>query len=55
MEQYEFNKDDFLVESIPSDDVLEWVMYKHYAHRKPPISYAFGLFKLNYAGGVTSS
>lgn len=47
----DFNKDDYIVESISSDDVLEWVMYKHYAHRKPPISYAFGLFNIASRGG----
>lgn len=39
-----FNKEEFCVKVISTDDVLEWVLYKHYAHRKPPISYAFGLF-----------
>lgn len=53
MKKSEFYKEDYRVESISSDDVLEWVLYKHYAHRKPPISYAFGLFKVN-RGGLSS-
>lgn len=32
------------VKPIGFDDCKEWVLYKHYAHRIPPIMYAFGLF-----------
>ena len=40
-----FDKEAYCVKPISSDDCLEWVLYKHYAHRKPPIMYAFGLFE----------
>ena len=43
----EFNKDDFKVLRIPFSEAKEWVLYKHYAHRIPPVSFAFGL----YGGG----
>lgn len=39
-----FNKEDYEVRSVPFSEVKEWVMYKHYAHRIPPISYSFGLY-----------
>ncbi len=48
----EFNKDEFAVRSIPFSEAKEWVLYKHYAHRIPPISYAFGLFRLGILEGV---
>lgn len=37
-------KDKYHVERITFQDCKEWLLYKHYAHRIPPISYAFGLF-----------
>ena len=40
----EFNKTDYEVLRIPFSEAKEWVLYKHYAHRIPPISYAFGLY-----------
>jgi len=38
-------KDDFNVYSIPSKQAKPWILKKHYAHRMPPIQYAFGLYK----------
>ena len=35
---------EYSVRAISFDDCKEWVLYKHYAHRIPPIMYAFGLF-----------
>lgn len=29
---------------IPYDEVREWLLFKHYAHRIPSISFAFGLY-----------
>jgi hypothetical protein len=37
-------KDKYYVERITFQDCKEWLLYKHYAHRIPSISYAFGLF-----------
>lgn len=41
----DFRKEDFEVRSIPSEDCKEWFLYKHYAHRLPSISFAFGLYR----------
>lgn len=38
---------DYKVDSIPHSQTYEWLMYKHYAHRIPSISYSFGLFDDN--------
>lgn len=35
----------FSIRSISYDDCKEWCLYKHYAHRMPPISFAFGLYR----------
>lgn len=43
---------DFMVERIPFVDCKEWLLYKHYAHRIPSISYAFGLFENGILKGV---
>jgi len=40
-------KDKYTVERIPFEDCKEWILKKHYAHRIPSISYAFGLFDNN--------
>ena len=32
------------VESIPTSECVQWILKKHYAHRLPSISFAFGLF-----------
>lgn len=37
-------KDKYRVTSIKSSLCKEWLLYKHYAHRIPSISYAFGLY-----------
>lgn len=37
----------FTVSRIKFEDCKEWLLYKHYAHRIPSISYAFGLFDIN--------
>lgn len=57
-----FNKDEYEVRRIGADATKEWVLHKHYAHRLPSISYAFGLFKeciligvCTYGHPVTSS
>ena len=40
----EFIKSDWEVRCIPFSEAKEWVVCKHYAHRIPPISHAFGLY-----------
>ena len=40
-----FNKLNFDVHRIPFSEAKEWILYKHYAHRIPPISFAFGLYE----------
>lgn len=40
-------KDKYYVDRISHDDTKEWILKKHYAHRMPSISYAFGLFDEN--------
>jgi hypothetical protein len=42
----------FLVKSINKNLVKEWCLKKHYAHRIPSISFAFGLFRNNILVGV---
>lgn len=37
-------KDSYQVRSIDNSQTTEWLLYKHYAKRIPPIEYAFGLF-----------
>ena len=34
----------YTVLQIPSAQTHEWLLYKHYAHRIPSITYAFGLY-----------
>lgn len=38
--------DKFHVKPITLSDYKEWLLYKHYAKRMPPIEFAFGLFDL---------
>lgn len=45
-------KDIYSVERISFDECKEWILKKHYAHRIPSISYAFGLFENNILSGV---
>ena len=40
-------KDKYKVISIDNGQTTEWLKYKHYAKRIPPIEYAFGLFNEN--------
>lgn len=48
-------KDRYRVDFIGSDQTLEWVLYKHYAKRIPPIEYAFGLYnEANLLVGVVT-
>lgn len=35
------------IRSIPPKETYIWLLKKHYAHRLPPISYAFGLYDEN--------
>lgn len=39
-----FNKTEYEVIPITNNEVSQWVMKKHYAHRMPSINYSFGLF-----------
>ena len=38
------NKGRFSVQRIPPGETYEWLLKKHYAHRIPSITYAFGLY-----------
>ena len=42
----------FTVDRIPFSECKEWLLYKHYAHRIPSISYAFGLFENGILKGI---
>lgn len=44
----------FTVKQIPKSETDEWFLKKHYAHRLPCISYAFGLYGENGLCGVCS-
>jgi len=46
-------KDKYTVRSIESNEVKEWILYKHYAKRMPPIEYSFGLFNNILRGIIT--
>ncbi|TAK94655.1 hypothetical protein EPO05_06020 [Patescibacteria group bacterium] len=39
---------------IPFDEASKWIKVKHYAHRLPSITYAFGLYDNNKLLGVVS-
>lgn len=46
-------KDNFSVKRIKNQyEYAEWLLKKHYAHRIPSISYAFGLYENNVLRGV---
>ena len=48
-------KEKYLVRSIDNFECKEWLMYKHYAKRIPPIEYAFGLFdNLGISQGIVT-
>jgi hypothetical protein len=38
-------KDKYEVRQIQKEETYPWLLGKHYARRKPPISYAFGLYE----------
>lgn len=40
------------VKQIPAEQVKEWLLKRHYAHRMPSISYAFALTDGNEAIGI---
>jgi len=40
------NISDYRVLSIKREECIPWLKYKHYAHRIPSISYAFGLYNI---------
>lgn len=42
-----FNKKEWRVEPIPQEQTKEWLLFKHYAKRVPPIIYSFGLYDKN--------
>jgi hypothetical protein len=46
------SKNSFSVMKIPSQETYEWLLKKHYAHRIPSISCAFGLYENNILLGV---
>lgn len=37
-------KEKYIIRSIDTEQCKEWLLYKHYAKRIPPISYSFGLY-----------
>tara|TARA_R100001198_G_C5208295_1_gene194630 strand:+ start:289 stop:951 length:663 start_codon:yes stop_codon:yes gene_type:complete len=39
-------KDKYKVMTIKTNECKEWLLYKHYAKRIPPIQFAFGLFDI---------
>jgi len=43
---------DYSVKVVKVSDIKEWLLKKHYAHRIPSISFAFGLYSLNVLVGV---
>ena len=47
-----FIKENFDVRRVPFSEAKEWVLYKHYAHRIPPITFAFGLYEGPVLQGV---
>lgn len=44
--------ENFKVQIIPSQETYEWLLHKHYAHRVPSISYAYGLYFKDSLVGV---
>ena len=45
-------KDKYIVQSIKTSETREWLLYKHYLKRIPPVSYSFGLYNNNNLVGV---
>jgi len=49
----DFDSSNFMIELIEPKMTYEWMMYKHYAHKIPPvIKYCYGLFKNKQLVGV---
>ena len=42
----------YKIENIPTQETYEWLLHKHYAHRIPSISYAYGLYHNGVLVGV---
>lgn len=42
------------VESIPSNECVQWILKKHYAHRMPCVTNAFGLFEDMLLTGIVT-
>jgi len=40
------------VKRITYEQTKDWLLIKHYAHRMPSISYAFGLYEGDYLCGI---
>jgi hypothetical protein len=53
-DSHKFDKKQYKVLEIPEMDTRPWVLKKHYARRRPSISYAFGLFRDNILVGVAT-
>ena len=45
-------KKKFRIQPIEYQETKDWLLHKHYAHRMPPISYAFGLYDESVLVGV---
>ena len=45
-------KDKYEVRQIQKEETYPWILKKHYAKRKPPISFSFGLYKENILEGI---
>lgn len=45
-----FRKSDWDIRPIAHEETREWLLYKHYAHRIPSISFAFGLYRKGSEG-----
>jgi hypothetical protein len=43
---------DYSVKVVRASDTKEWLLKKHYAHRIPSISFAFGLYERNVLVGI---
>lgn len=52
METFKKSDGEFKVDFIPYSEVREWLLYKHYAHRIPPVNYSFGLYRDGFLEGV---
>ena len=45
---------EYNVRQIPAWQTYEWILKKHYAHRLPSISYAFGIYNDNNLQGIST-